>query len=98
MQELNFRLVIITNQSGIARGYFALKQYKVLTSWLLETLFSFGICIEEIKFCPHHPDGKVADFVKIVIVENPNALIEQVFNKDPFSREDMFSLVIKYQM
>ena len=55
-QKKEFLLFIITNQSGIARGYFTEKDFSTFTSWMLEQFEKEGISITKVYHCPHHPD------------------------------------------
>jgi len=57
LQTLGYKLVIITNQSGIARGYYTLEQYNLLTLWMKEQFIQQGINITEVYCCPHAPDA-----------------------------------------
>src|ERR1051325_8327952 len=52
-----FKLVIITNQSGVARGYFTLKDLHRINFIFRERLLSRGVKISGIYFCPHHPNA-----------------------------------------
>ena len=56
LQTLGFKFVIITNQSGIGRGYYSLEQYNTLTFWMKEQFKQQGIDIVEVYCCPHAPD------------------------------------------
>ena len=60
--ELNFILIIVTNQSGIARGIFTEKEYKKITDFMLEIFNNHGIKITKIYNCPHHPLFSNKDF------------------------------------
>jgi len=51
----DYLLFIITNQSGVARGYYSEKDIKILHQWLTNNLAKKGISIQEIFYCPHHP-------------------------------------------
>tara|TARA_Y100000589_G_scaffold189135_1_gene179024 strand:+ start:575 stop:1129 length:555 start_codon:yes stop_codon:yes gene_type:complete len=53
--ELDFSLIIITNQSGIARGIFTEEEYKKTTNLMLNKLKDNNIKITQIYHCPHHP-------------------------------------------
>lgn len=56
LQDAGFLLIIITNQSGIARGYYTEDDYKVLNDWLLSTLKDdYGVHITASYYCPHLP-------------------------------------------
>ncbi len=62
LADAGFRLVIITNQSGIARGYFDEAQYLALTARMREAFAAHGIGDVAVYHCPHHPSGSVARF------------------------------------
>ena len=64
LQTAGFLLIIITNQSGIARGYYTEEQYKELNDWMLEELRSHGVNITAVYYCPHHPEAKVEKYRK----------------------------------
>jgi len=51
-----FLFFIITNQSGIGRGYYTIQDFHNFNVVLLETLEKENIKIQKIYFCPHHPD------------------------------------------
>ena len=49
---------LVTNQSGIARGYFSEDQFLQLTEWMDWSLADRGVDLDGIYYCPHHPEGK----------------------------------------
>jgi D-glycero-D-manno-heptose 1,7-bisphosphate phosphatase len=51
------RLVVITNQSGVGRGYFPLERLTAMNARLNEMVESAGARLEGIYFCPHAPDA-----------------------------------------
>jgi len=55
-QQEGYLLFIITNQAGIARGYYTEAQYLILTDWMVNQFKAAGITIAKVYFCPHHPD------------------------------------------
>lgn len=55
IQVAGFKLIIITNQSGIARGYFSLEQYRDFENYMLEKMAEAGIFIDGVYVCPHGP-------------------------------------------
>jgi len=55
LQKKGFSLFIITNQSGIGRGYYTLKDFEKLNNYMIEELKKKNINIKEVAFCPHHP-------------------------------------------
>lgn len=56
LHQNNFLLIIITNQSGIGRGIFSLKELEAVHKRLNELLTEKGIPLAGIYYCPHHPD------------------------------------------
>lgn len=56
-QDAGYALVIVTNQSGIARGYYTEEDYAELTARMLAELKLQGIHLKAVYHCPHHPEG-----------------------------------------
>jgi histidinol-phosphate phosphatase family protein len=54
--EAGYRLAVITNQSGIGRGYYSNEQYQAFQDHLVDDLARQGVPIEASYVCPHHPD------------------------------------------
>ena len=54
-KQLEYQIIIISNQSGIARGYFTLFDYEKLTKWMLNQFSKKNISILDVIFCPHGP-------------------------------------------
>ena len=55
-QEKGYLIVVVTNQSGIARGYYSEVDFANLTFWMIDAFASNGIEITQVYHCPHHPD------------------------------------------
>ena len=57
-QERGYLPVIVTNQSGIGRGYYGPEEFERLTGWMLERMREAGIGMEraQVFFCPHAPE------------------------------------------
>ncbi|MBX4181217.1 D-glycero-beta-D-manno-heptose 1,7-bisphosphate 7-phosphatase [Sodalis sp. CWE] len=62
LQNMKFILVIITNQSGLARGFFRKDQFFYLTKWINRSLKNYGINLKGTYFCPHYPPINVGTF------------------------------------
>jgi D-glycero-D-manno-heptose 1,7-bisphosphate phosphatase len=58
LQEMGYILIIVTNQSGIGRGYYSLEDFEKLTQWKLDQLAQKGIKIHKVYYCPHAPELK----------------------------------------
>ncbi len=61
LQQAGFRLVVITNQAGIARGYFTEAELQHMHDFLTEELEQVGVSINAIYHCPHHPEGVIPE-------------------------------------
>ena len=53
LNNAGYLLIIITNQSGIGRGYFTLEEYNEFNNYMLEKLKEQGINITKVYYCPH---------------------------------------------
>ncbi len=60
--ERGYALVIVTNQSGLARGKYTLDDYQALTEAMLAYLKRHQVEVTAVYHCPHHPGGKVAQW------------------------------------
>ncbi len=56
LNEQGFKVVVVTNQSGIARGYFTEEMLTQIHQKMLRELARRGAHIDAIYYCPHHPD------------------------------------------
>ncbi|MDD2449666.1 MAG: D-glycero-beta-D-manno-heptose 1,7-bisphosphate 7-phosphatase [Sulfurimonas sp.] len=54
-ERLGFIIVVVTNQSGIARGFYSEDEFEILTSWMKDKFLQQGILISKVYHCPHHP-------------------------------------------
>ncbi|BAQ63070.1 D-glycero-D-manno-heptose 1,7-bisphosphate phosphatase [Geminocystis sp. NIES-3708] len=54
-QNSGYKLVIVTNQSGISRGYFSLEEVKAIHKRIIEKYRYFGVEFADILMCPHQP-------------------------------------------
>lgn len=55
-QGLGYLIIIVTNQSGIARGYYSEEDFALLTRWMVDVFERECIVISDVYHCPHHPD------------------------------------------
>lgn len=53
--QLGYHLVVVTNQSGIGRGYFSEADFHELTAWMEGVFVEQGCPLSRVYFCPYHP-------------------------------------------
>ena len=51
-----YLIIVITNQAGIAKGYYTEADFYSLTDWMIEQFRAQGVIISRVYHCPHHPD------------------------------------------
>ena len=81
--QKGYLLFIITNQSGLGRGYYTLQDFDTLTSWMLSVLNTHDITIEKVAYCPHAPEaschcrkpqtGMIKDILKYYPIDLTNS-------------------------
>ena len=62
LKELGFATVVVTNQSGIARGLYTVADYQDVTDKMQRELSFAQAQFDGIYFCPHHPEALVPEF------------------------------------
>lgn len=62
LQAAGWRLVVVTNQSGLARGYYSAQQYRALTAHMRRSLAAHGVHLDAVLHCPHLPDAAVVRY------------------------------------
>ncbi|MDD1795267.1 D-glycero-beta-D-manno-heptose 1,7-bisphosphate 7-phosphatase [Enterovibrio makurazakiensis] len=55
-KDMGYLLVLVTNQSGIARGYYSEDDFLSLTEWMDWNFADKGVEFDGIYYCPHHPE------------------------------------------
>src|SRR5262245_24575016 len=84
LNRAGYRVLVVTNQSGIARGYYDVETLDLIHEKFLAKLTSVGGYIEEIFFCPHHPEDGC-------FCRKPKpGMLQQVANKYPLNLSETF--------
>lgn len=82
LQQAGFLLIIITNQSGIGRGYYSEEDFAKLNQWMIDILKSKGVFIQDVFYCPHLPNAKVLKYRKTCLCRKPGVeLFEKAVRK-----------------
>lgn len=60
-RDVGYALVVVTNQAGIARGYYSESEFLDYTRWMHEEFAAHGVDILATLYCPHHPTAGLGD-------------------------------------
>ena len=69
---LQYKLVVITNQAGIGRGYYSVQQFHDLTDWMCAQFLAQGAPISKVYYSPYHPSEGVGVYKKDDFSRKPN--------------------------
>jgi D-glycero-D-manno-heptose 1,7-bisphosphate phosphatase len=72
LNKKNYKVVVVTNQSGVARGFFTIKDVKKIHSHIQKKLKDNDAKIDAFYFCPFHKDGTIKRFKKNSLLRKPN--------------------------
>ncbi len=90
LTDYKIKIYIITNQAGIARGYFTEEQFHDLTRHMLSCFDKNECKIEEVLYCPHHPDGIIPEYTQKCLCRKPGTkLIEEVIKKEKLNANEI---------
>ena len=71
LQAAGWRLVVVTNQSGLARGLYSKADYDRFTAHLQGQLAAIGVTVDAVLHCPHLPDATVAAYRQLCDCRKP---------------------------
>ena len=60
--RLGYRLVVVTNQAGIARGFYTEADFEALMTWMRSALRAEGVELDGVYHCPYHPEHGVGEY------------------------------------
>jgi D-glycero-D-manno-heptose 1,7-bisphosphate phosphatase len=62
LKEMGYMLVLVTNQSGVARGMFSEERFMSLTQWMDWNFIDHGVEFDGIYYCLHHPEHGIGEY------------------------------------
>ncbi|PKF54337.1 D-glycero-beta-D-manno-heptose-1,7-bisphosphate 7-phosphatase [Alteromonadales bacterium alter-6D02] len=71
IKDMGYQLIVITNQSGIARGYFSEDDFMTLTEWMDWSFADKGVELDGIYYCPHHPEKGIGQYKQVCECRKP---------------------------
>ena len=91
LYDQGYFVFVVTNQSGIARGYFLEEDLYKLHSYMAEEVEKRNAVIDSFYFCPHHPEGMIEKYTIVCNCRKPlPGLIEQACQEWPVDLKSSF--------
>ena len=63
--DRGWHVFVVTNQSGVARGYYGEADVADLHTWVADQARSAGGTIDDVRYCPHHPDAALPEYRRV---------------------------------
>lgn len=80
--DLNYLVIVVTNQAGVARGYYTEEDVKILHTYINDELQMYSAWIDKFYYCPHHPTEGNGKYLRICNCRKPNTgLLEQAIKE-----------------
>ena len=72
VNDHGYLAILVTNQSGVARGYYPESDVRLVYDWMNEQLAAVGAHLDALYYCPHHPSGTVPEYTRICSCRKPS--------------------------
>jgi D-glycero-D-manno-heptose 1,7-bisphosphate phosphatase len=93
LNEAGYYVIVITNQSGVARGYYEEADVQKFHAHMQDALGSQGAHIDAFYYCPHHPEGTVKKFAVRCDCRKPGTgMLEQATREWPIDKRHSFMI------
>ncbi|MCZ7660879.1 MAG: HAD family hydrolase [Xanthobacteraceae bacterium] len=87
LNDAGYLVIVVTNQAGVARGYYAEESVHALHRFINAALRAAGAHVDAFYYCPHHPDGTVARYARACDSRKPGAgMIARALREWPIDR------------
>ena len=93
LNKKKYYIFIVTNQAGIAKGKFTIDQFYKLHNYIKQHLIKKNAYINDVEFCPFHPNAIIKKYRKKSKYRKPgNLMIKNLFNKWPIIKKKSFMI------
>jgi D-glycero-D-manno-heptose 1,7-bisphosphate phosphatase len=72
VKQQGYLAIVVTNQSGVARGYYPEEDVCRLHDWMNDELAAIGAHLDALYYCPHHPAGVLPQYTKVCSCRKPS--------------------------
>ena len=72
VNDHGYLAILVTNQSGVARGYYPESDVRLVYDWMNEQLAVVGAHLDVLYYCPHHPSGTVPEYTRNCTCRKPS--------------------------
>lgn len=84
LNEAGYRVIVVTNQAGVARGYYKEEDVVHLHDYMNELLKKQGAHVDAFYYCPHHPEHGIGEYKKVCHCRKPDTgMFEQAERDTP---------------
>ena len=91
VNEAGYFAFVVTNQSGVARGFYEEHHVRSLHEWMSRDLATIGAQIDAFEFCPHHPDSLIAQYRLACTCRKPQpGMIKALLDRYPVDVGESF--------
>jgi D-glycero-D-manno-heptose 1,7-bisphosphate phosphatase len=91
LNEAGYYVFVVTNQSGIARGIYDEASVLALHAHMQDVLKAQGAHVDAFYYCPHHPEGNIAEFAIDCLCRKPGTgMLEQAAREWPIETRGSF--------
>lgn len=91
LSKLGYKIFVVTNQSGVARGYYTIEDMNKLHAHMVSELEKCGAKVEKFYYCPHHKEGKVVEYAIDCDCRKPKpGMLLRAFAENDLEKEACF--------
>jgi D-glycero-D-manno-heptose 1,7-bisphosphate phosphatase len=91
LNERGYLVCVVTNQAGVARGYYGEEMVVALHAWMAAELAAYGARVDAFEYCPHHPEGSVSGYAMKCGCRKPaSGLLTRCFDRFAIDRAQSF--------
>lgn len=93
VNDAGYFAFVVTNQSGVARGFYEERHVRDLHEWMSRELTIVGARIDAFEFCPHHPDGPIEQYRVFCNCRKPQpGMIRALLERYPVDIDSSFMI------